>query len=223
MINSIQRNYVLLTAGILLIGIILGFLIGKYAEPQPVNINIDVDEQRKPPMAAEDAQASYAQLLDHRRELAQALESQRRAYSNLEKENSRLRGDLVNMQNQLSSLNIGDELAPGYNRCIERARNDFDMKDCSSAAAAYWDKRLTDLYKSMVKDCARDANPALCARTIKNLENRWITYRDDMSKFIYNGGSYRPVGGTAQRFLGIDFLAQEMKKQCVILESLFQQ
>lgn len=115
----------------------------------------------------------------------------------------------------LWSVNAGaeEELAPGFDRCMENAPSTVDQKDCVNKAYAYWDKILNINFKKAKKSCADSENPKTCASSLVNAQKSWIKYKEEMPTVIYmlNGG------GTLSQLEGDIFVVKETKKQAQLL------
>ena len=106
-----------------------------------------------------------------------------------------------------------EELAPGYNVCMENAVSDMDMMECTNAAYAHWDKVLNENYAAALKSCNAAEDPAACKANIKKAERLWVQYKEAMSDVVLelNGG------GSLSRLAAAGFLAEETKKQATLL------
>lgn len=114
-----------------------------------------------------------------------------------------------------------EELAPGFDSCAQKAKSDFDLKDCFQDAASYWDGRLKAAYHKAAAGCEQGENPAQCKNRLKSMEVGWIRFKELMGEFIYSGSVERqPLPGSLDRMLGTAFMAEETKRQCQRLENL---
>ncbi|HJD97531.1 lysozyme inhibitor LprI family protein [Mailhella massiliensis] len=106
-----------------------------------------------------------------------------------------------------------EELAPGYNICMENALSNMDMMDCTQAAYEHWDKVLNENYAVALKACDDAVDPAACRANIKKAERLWVQYKEAMAEAVadLNGG------GSLSRLAAESFLAEETKKQATLL------
>ena len=106
-----------------------------------------------------------------------------------------------------------EELAPGYNICMENALSNMDMVSCTHAAYEYWDKVLNENYAVALKACNDASDPAACRANIKKAERLWVQYKEAMAEAVVdlNGG------GSLSRLSAVSFLAEETKKQATLL------
>lgn len=116
-----------------------------------------------------------------------------------------------------------EELAPGFNQCMQKAQGDFDIKDCYGIAGQYWDKQLNAIYPKVLLSCNKAENPKECRSKVNKMEVSWIKYVELMSDFIYGGSVYEYGGGTLARVNGVAFDASQRKKQCLLLRDLIDQ
>lgn len=112
------------------------------------------------------------------------------------------------------------ELAPGFNQCMDAANGSSpDMIDCATAAYQYWDKLLNAEYKKAQKICSGNENKdeiKACLGKLKKTQQLWIQYKENMSDLI---GDVLGGGGQLDRFNADIFIAEETKKQALLLKS----
>lgn len=107
-----------------------------------------------------------------------------------------------------------EELAPGFNACIDGSNGvTSNMTECYSAATNYWDKILNANYKSAMRDCANTEHANECKANLLKAQRLWIQYRDAMIPVIIDVGG----GGSISRLAADDFYARETKKQAKLL------
>lgn len=106
-----------------------------------------------------------------------------------------------------------EELAPGYNKCMEESGySDLPMIDCISQAADYWDKQLNINYQKARQECSNTDNPQKCQQLLQKAERNWIAFKDNFVAYLNEqaGGS---AMGTADRLQIAMFLAQANREQ----------
>ncbi len=106
-----------------------------------------------------------------------------------------------------------EELAPGFNACMQRGYSTANMVECYNSAYEYWDKILNKNYKKAMKNCDEDGTPE-CKANLKKAQIAWIQYKEIMSAFISSSSD-----GTISRVNTISFLAEETKKQAKLLNT----
>ena len=115
----------------------------------------------------------------------------------------------------LCAAEAGDELAPGFNACVERSGGSTpQMAACGQAAYEYWDKRLNDAYKKARQACFDDA----CRDRLQNMQRLWVQYKEAMGDVLFRG--LERVGGSVNRLDAVAFSAEETKKQTELLRDL---
>ncbi len=111
-----------------------------------------------------------------------------------------------------ASMAQEEELAPGFNACMQRGYSTADMVECFNAAYEYWDKALNRNYKLAMKNCDENGLPE-CKAKLKKAQRAWIQYKEGMSDYIVSSSD-----GTMSRVSAISFLAEETKKQAKMLK-----
>ncbi len=106
-----------------------------------------------------------------------------------------------------------EELAPGFNACMNRSSATTDMIGCYDSAYQYWDKILNKNYKMAMKNCDEEGTPQ-CKANLKKAQRAWIQYKEGMAEYIYSSSD-----GTMSRLSAAGFLAEETKKQAKLLKS----
>lgn len=61
-------------------------------------------------------------------------------------------------------LHAEEELAPGYNACMDAAVSNVDMRHCVGMAHEYWEKILSQNYKKQESACVQDESPGECKK-----------------------------------------------------------
>ena len=105
-----------------------------------------------------------------------------------------------------------EELAPGFNACMQRGYSTANMVECYNSAYEYWDKILNKNYKKAMKNCDEDGTPE-CKAKLKQAQRSWIQYKESMSDYIVSSSD-----GSISRVNAISFLAEETKKQAKMLK-----
>ena len=106
-----------------------------------------------------------------------------------------------------------EELAPGYNACIEKAQSTADNLECLTAAYTHWDKALNANFKKAQAACEDTANAKECRAKLLKAQRLWIQYKEAMGDALYGMGG----GGTMDSLTVGHFLAGETKKQAQLL------
>ncbi len=94
------------------------------------------------------------------------------------------------------------QVANRFSQCMEHATGTSEMLACGKEELDYWDAKLNANYKAMQKACDKLDNAQQCRKKLTAMERTWMSYRDQMTDFIYtiNGeGSISRV--EAQSFL----------------------
>lgn len=78
-----------------------------------------------------------------------------------------------------------DELAPGFDACMDRAASASydDGADCYKKAGDYQARRLEAAYKKARKLCDQGDNPAQCKNELKKLELAWLDFQSRVYTF----------------------------------------
>lgn len=108
----------------------------------------------------------------------------------------------------------GEELAPGFNACTEKAQSTADNLECLTAAYNHWDKILNANFKKAQAACADAMDAKQCRARLLKAQRLWIQYKEAMAEALYGMGG----GGTMDNMAVGDFLAEETKKQARLLE-----
>lgn len=109
----------------------------------------------------------------------------------------------------------GEELAPGFNACTEKAQSTVDNLECLTAAYNHWDKVLNANFKKAQAACADAMDAKQCRARLLKAQRLWIQYKAAMAEALYAMGS----GGTMDNLTVGDFAARETKKQAQLLET----
>lgn len=108
-----------------------------------------------------------------------------------------------------ASVRAEEELAPGYDACMERAGGvTADMKECAQAAYEHWDRILNASYSRAKKSLGKTE-----AGNLLKAQRLWVQYRDAMGQSVYDLAG----GGTASGLAIIIFMAEETRKQARLL------
>ncbi len=108
-----------------------------------------------------------------------------------------------------------EELAPGYDSCMEKALSNADMMHCTTAAHTYWDATLNRNYAAALNRCnnaASNADKTACKDKLRKTQRLWIQYKEAMTDVLLT-----LEGGTLARLTASGFLAEETKKQALLL------
>ncbi len=110
-----------------------------------------------------------------------------------------------------------EELAPGYNMCMEAAGGaTAPMKDCLNYAYEYWDARLNANFRKAQNFCKETSNPEKCGKDLLSAQRHWIAYKETTSDLV----ALPSEGGSWASILSMDFLIQETRKQAKLLGGL---
>lgn len=112
-----------------------------------------------------------------------------------------------------------EELAPGFNACVENANSTAEQIECYTSAYTYWDKKLNTNYKKAQNNCSGSENPESCKKTLLTAQRSWLQYTQAMTNAIFEAGG----GGSLARLQGDEFHATETKKQALLLQSLVEE
>lgn len=112
-----------------------------------------------------------------------------------------------------AALAAEEELAPGFNACMNRSSATTDMVACYDSAYKFWDNILNKNYKKAMKNCEENGTPE-CKANLKKAQRAWIQYKEGMSDYIYNSSD-----GSMSRLSAIGFLTEETKKQAQLLRT----
>ena len=108
-----------------------------------------------------------------------------------------------------------EELAPGFNACMEQSGGVTpEMMDCGRAAYEFWDKQLNVEYKKVQQACENDT----CRQKLRDMQRHWIQYKEAMSLIMFQG--LDSGGGSLNRVNAAIFEAEETKKQTGLLRDL---
>ena len=86
-----------------------------------------------------------------------------------------------------------EELAPGFNACMDKAVSTADMVGCMNAGIEHWDKVLAKNYAEAEKGCL-DPDKARCDEyrsLLRASMKSWKAYRSDTASYLgqVSGGS----------------------------------
>ncbi len=108
-----------------------------------------------------------------------------------------------------------EELAPGFNACIDKAASTADHLDCLRTAFDFWDRQLNTNFKQAKADCAGGENAQQCLANLLKAQRAWVQYKEAMSQVVWD----MEGGGSNSRLSANSFLVQETKKQALLLKS----
>lgn len=108
-----------------------------------------------------------------------------------------------------------EELAPGYNACIDKSESTADTIDCIGKAYEHWDKKINQNFKKAEGACAESENPQDCKKALVKAQRLWVQYKEAMPTVI----EYLNGGGSMSRVTANYFMAEETKKQAQLLDS----
>lgn len=226
---QINKTIILIVIISIFLGLFIGFLITKTITPPQVNISIDTEEsKRKISEAQSNAEYYKAELFQARNQIEKfknMAEEASSACKNLQQQNIDLEKELQNIQQIQNDTVKNQELAPGYNKCIDNSDGNIGkMAQCNEDAANYIDKKLLTVYKNILKSCENAGNPEECRAEVKKMELAWIRYVDMMSGFIYRGSVYgTSLGLSMNRIDAGIWRAQAKKDQLGLLEDLLEE
>lgn len=109
----------------------------------------------------------------------------------------------------VSAAHAGEELAPDFDACAEKATSTAAQVECSTAASTHWDKVLNANFKKAQTVCADAMDAKQCRAALLKAQRLWIQYKEAMVEALYAMGS----GGTMDNLTVGDFAARETKKQ----------
>lgn len=116
-----------------------------------------------------------------------------------------------------SSAFAEEELAPGYNACMENSGGvTAKMNDCMENAYNYLDKRLNAKYKKARQACMDSSNPGACSEKLLKMQRHWIQYKELMSELV----GLPNEGGSMAGLAGMSFLVDETAKQARLLGNI---
>lgn len=107
----------------------------------------------------------------------------------------------------------GEELAPGFDACAEKATSTAAQVECYTAAYTHWDKVLNANFKKAQGACADAMDAKQCRAALLKAQRLWIQYKEAMVEALYAMGS----GGTMDSLTVGDFAARETRKQAQLL------
>ncbi len=103
-----------------------------------------------------------------------------------------------------------EELAPGYDACMDKPSATTEMMECLSKAYQHWDAKLNANYKKRMKQCESKEEKD---RLLK-AQRAWLKYKQDMQEYIINSDN-----GTMSRMDSLSFAVDATKMQAKLLES----
>lgn len=112
-----------------------------------------------------------------------------------------------------STAVAAEELAPGFDACVDRATSTADNNECFGAAFEYWDKILNASFRALPKACSDAPDPDACRAKVVKAQKLWIQYKEAMAEAIADMAG----GGSAAGLAANNFIVEETKKQAKLL------
>jgi len=107
-----------------------------------------------------------------------------------------------------------DELAPGFDRCMEQSGGvTTEMLSCLQQAYEYWDARLKTNYKKARQACKSSSNPKACSDKLLKGQRAWVQYKEVFTDLVQLPNE----GGSMARLNSMSFLTGETRKQALLL------
>ena len=108
--------------------------------------------------------------------------------------------------------NAGEELAPGYDVCMEHALSDMDMMQCASEVCEHWDRGLNENYAAALKVCASVVAPEACRANVSKAERFWGQYKEAMFDALMELAGRGSLACLSSQ----SFLTEETRKQALL-------
>lgn len=110
-----------------------------------------------------------------------------------------------------------DELAPGFDRCMEQSGGvTMEMVGCLQQAYDYWDARLNTNYKKARQACQNSSDPKAWSDKLLKGQRAWVQYKEFFADLVQLPNE----GGSMARLSAMSFLARETRRQALLLEQL---
>ena len=107
-----------------------------------------------------------------------------------------------------------DELAPGFDRCMEQSGGvTTEMLGCLQQAYEYWDARLNANYKKARQACKSSSDPKACSDKLLKGQRAWVQYKEAFTDLVQLPNE----GGSMARLNSMSFLTGETRKQALLL------
>lgn len=107
-----------------------------------------------------------------------------------------------------------DELAPGFDRCMEQSGGvTTEMLGCLQQAYEYWDARLNTNYKKARQACKSSSDPKACSDKLLKGQRAWVQYKEAFTDLVQLPNE----GGSMARLNSMSFLTGETRKQALLL------
>ena len=107
-----------------------------------------------------------------------------------------------------------DELAPGFDRCMEQSGGvTTEMLSCLQQAYEYWDARLNTNYKKARQACKSSSDPKACSDKLLKGQRAWVQYKEAFTDLVQLPNE----GGSMARLNSMSFLTGETRKQALLL------
>lgn len=110
-----------------------------------------------------------------------------------------------------------EELAPGFNMCMENSGGvTVEMLGCLQTAYDYWDARLNANYKKAKQACRDSGDPKVWSDKLLKAQRAWVQYKELTSDLVQLPNE----GGSMARLNAMGFLVEETRKQALLLGNL---
>ena len=110
-----------------------------------------------------------------------------------------------------------DELAPGFDRCMEQSGGvTTEMLGCLQQAYEYWDARLNTNYKKARQACKSSSDPKACSDKLLKGQRAWVQYKEAFTDLVQLPNE----GGSMARLNSMSFLTGETRTQALLLGQL---
>lgn len=107
-----------------------------------------------------------------------------------------------------------DELAPGFDRCMEQSGGvTTEMLNCLQQAYEYWDARLNANYKKARQACKSSSDPKACSDKLLKGQRAWVQYKEAFTDLVQLPNE----GGSMARLNSMSFLTGETRRQALLL------
>ena len=107
-----------------------------------------------------------------------------------------------------------DELAPGFDRCMEQSGGvTTEMLGCLQQAYEYWDARLNTNYKKARQACKSSSDPKACSDKLLKGQRAWVQYKEAFTDLVQLPNE----DGSMARLNSMSFLTGETRKQALLL------
>lgn len=107
-----------------------------------------------------------------------------------------------------------EELAPGFNACIENSSSVNDMRRCNADAIAYWQDKLDKALGRAKSLCGQANQPDNCLDYLNESQAAWQDYVEMAANYYMEANGGGSIGLVKQGY----FRAKAIKAQVRILE-----